>query len=123
MQKSQVGQFVIAAVVVFVLLIVLALFLALTLRIGGSAFLEMALSWFLRLLGLAIVAFSLISLLTQGLVSLEPEKFSKWIALVLLGLLIVHLRWFLALGLVGLLITIMIITFLKSSGRVAENGQ
>jgi hypothetical protein len=122
MQKSQVGNFFIAAAVVFVALIVLALFLALTLRIGGSAFLEMALSWFLRLLGLAIVAFSLISLLTEGLVSLEPEKFSKWIALILLGLLIVHLSWFLALGLVGLLITMMIITCLKSSGRVAESG-
>jgi hypothetical protein len=123
MQKSQVGQFVLAAVVVFVVLIVLALFLALTLRIGGSAFLEMALNWLLRLLGLAIVAFSLISLLTQGLVSLEPEKFSKWLALVLLGLLIIQMKWFLALGLVGLLITIMIITFLKSSGGIAENGQ
>ena len=123
MQKSQVGNFFIAAAVVFVVLIVLALFLALTLQIGGSAFLEMALNWLLRLLGLAVVAFGLISLLTEGGVSLEPEKFSKWIALVLLGLLIAHLRWFLALGLVGLLITIMIITFLKSSGRVAENGQ
>lgn len=123
MQKSQVGQFVLAAVVVFVVLIVLALILALTLRIGGSAFLEMALNWLLRLLGLAVVAFGLISLLTEGAVSLEPEKFSKWIAMILLGLLIVHLRWFLALGLVGLLITIMIITFLKGSGRITENGQ
>ena len=123
MQKSQVGQFVLTAVVVFVMLIVLALILALTLRIGGSAFLEMALSWFLRLLGLAIVAFSLISLLAQGLVSLEPEKFSKWIVLMLLGLLLVHLRWFLAIGLVGLLITMMIITCLKRSGQVAENGK
>jgi hypothetical protein len=123
MQKSQVGQFVLTAVVVFVALIVLALFLALTLRIGGSAFLEMALNWFLRLLGLAIVAFGLISLLMEGLVSLEPEKFSKWIALILLGLLIVHLKWFLALGLVGLLITIMIIAFLKNSGQVTENGR
>ena len=123
MQKSQVGQFVISAVVVFVLLIVLAFFLALTLRIGGSTFLEMALNWLLRLLGLAIVAFSLISLLAEGLVSLELEKFSKWVALVLLGLLFIHLRWFLALGLVGLLITMMIITYLKRSGKVAENGQ
>ena len=123
MQKNQVGNFLLAAVIVFVLLIVLALFIALTLQIGGSAFLEMAWSWLLRLLGLTIVVFSLISLLTEGLVSLEPEKFSKWIALVLLGLLIVHLRWFLAVGLVGLLITIMIVTFLKSSGGVAENSQ
>lgn len=107
-------------VVVFVLLIVLALLLALTLRIGGSAFLEMALSWFLRLLGLAIVTFSLISFLAQGFVSLEPEKFSKWIALMLLGLLLVHLKWFLAIGLVGLLITMMIITCLKRSDQAAE---
>jgi len=123
MQKNQVGNFLLAAVIVFVLLIVLALFIALTLQIGGSAFLEMAWSWLLRLLGLTIVVFSLISLLTEGLVSLELEKFSKWIALVLLGLLIVHLRWFLAVGLVSLLITIMIVTFLKSSGGVAENSQ
>jgi len=120
MQKNQVGNFILTMVVVFVLLIVLALLLALTLRIGGSAFLEMALSWFLRLLGLAIVTFSLISFLAQGFVSLEPEKFSKWIALMLLGLLLVHLKWFLAIGLVGLLITMMIITCLKRSDQAAE---
>jgi hypothetical protein len=120
MQKSQVGNFILAAVVVFVLLVVLALFFGLTLRIGSSTFLEMALGWLLRLLGLATVAFSLISLLTQGLVSLEPEKFSKWIALILLGLLLVHLRWFLAIGLVGLLVTMMIITCLKRSDQAAE---
>jgi hypothetical protein len=123
MQKSQVGNFILAAVVVFVALILLALFFGLTLRIGSSTFLEMALGWLLRLLGLAIVAFSLISLLMQGLVSLEPEKFSKWIVLVLLGLLIIQLKWFLTLGLAGLLITMMIISCLKHSGRVAENGQ
>ncbi len=123
MQKSQVGNFFIAAAVVFVVLIVLALILALTLQIGGSAFLDMALNWFLRLLGLAVVAFGLISLLAEGIVSLEPEKFSKWIAMILLGLLIFQLRWFLALGLVGLLITMMVITFLKRSDRVAEKGK
>lgn len=122
MQKSQVGNFILAAVVVFVLLIVLALFFGLTLRIGSSTFLEMALGWLLRLLGLAIVAFSLISLLTQGLESLEPEKFSKWIALILLGLLLVHLRWFLAIALVGLLITMMIITCLKRSSQASETN-
>jgi hypothetical protein len=122
MQKSQVGNFILAAVVVFVLLIVLALFFGLTLRIGSSTFLEMALGWFLRLLGLATITFSLISLLTQGLVSLEPEKFSKWIALILLGLLLVHLRWFLAIALVGLLITMMIITCLKRSGQASETN-
>ena len=122
MGKNQVGNFFLTAVVVFVVLIVLALFLALTIRIGGSAFLEMALNWFLRLLGLATVVFSLISLLSEGLVSLEPEKLSKWAAIILLGLLIFQLRWFLALGLVGLLVTMMIITYLRSSGRINESG-
>lgn len=122
MQKSQVGNFILAAVVVFVLLILLALFFGLTLRIGSSTFLEMALGWLLRLLGLATVAFSLISLLTQGLESLEPEKFSKWIALILLGLLLVHLRWFLAIVLVGLLITMMIIACLKRSSQTSETN-
>ena len=122
MGKNQVGNFFLTAVVVFVVLIVLALFLALTIRIGGSAFLEMALNWFLRLLGLATVVFSLISLLSEGLMSLEPEKLSKWAAIILLGLLIFQLRWFLALGLVGLLVTMMIITYLRSSGRINESG-
>ena len=123
MQKSQVGNFLIAAVIVFVLLIVLALFLALTLRIAASSFLEMASSWLLRLIGLTTVVFSLFKLLTEGLVSLELEKFSKWIALILLGLLIIQPNGFLSLGLAGILIAMTIVARLKPSSKVAESGQ
>ena len=113
MQKSQVGQFFLTAVIVFVVLAILALCLALTLPIGGSAFLEMAWNWLLRLVGLTTVVFSVISLLVAGPTSLEPERFSKWIVLALLGLLTIQLKWFLALGLVGLLITMIVVTYLR----------
>ena len=58
MQKSQVGRFLITALIVFVVLILLALFLAVSLQIGAPAFLEMAWSWLLRLVGLTTVVFS-----------------------------------------------------------------
>lgn len=123
MQKSQVGQFFIVAVVVFVSLIVLALFLALTMQIGSTAFLEMAWNWLLRLVGLTTVIFGLISFLTAGPMSLSPERFSRWIAIILLGLLIVHLNWALALSLAGLLIAMMVISCLRRSGAVDGTGQ
>lgn len=113
MQKSQVGNFLLAAVIVFVLLIVLALFIALTLQIGGSAFLEMAWNWLLRLFGLTTVVFGVVALMASGSLTLEPEKFSKWIALVLLGLLIIKVNWSLAISLVGLLIAMMVVTYLR----------
>ncbi len=123
MQKSQVGDFLIAAVIVFVLLIVLSLFLALTLRADAPSFLEMAINLLLRLIGLTTVVFSLMKLLTEGLVSFELEKFSKWIVLVLLGLLIIQPKGFLSLGLASLLIAMLIVARLKPSGGIAESGQ
>lgn len=119
MQKSQVGRFLITALIVFVVLILLALFLALALQIRASAFLEMAWSWFLRLVGLTTVVFSVIALLAAGPASLAPERFSKWITLALLGLLIIQQSWFLAFGLVGLLIAMMVVTCLRRSGEIA----
>jgi hypothetical protein len=113
MQQSQVGRYLITALIVLVILILLALLLALGLPVGASAFLEMAWNWLLRLVGLTTVVFSIIALLAAGPASLELERFSKWIVLALLGLLIIQLKWFLTLGLVGLLITIMVVTYLR----------
>lgn len=113
MQQSQVGRYLITALIVLVILILFALLLALGMPVGASAFLEMAWNWLLRLVGLTTVVFSIIALLITGPAALEPERFSKWIILALLGLLIIHLKWFLTLGLVGLLITIIIVTYLR----------
>ena len=123
MQKSQVGRFLITALIVFVVLILLALFLAVSLQIGAPAFLEMAWSWLLRLVGLTTVVFSVIALLAAGPASLAPERFSKWIALALLGLLMIQQSWFLAIGLVGLLIAMMVMACLRSSGDLAGTGE
>lgn len=119
MQKSQVGRFIVTAIIVFVILSVFALFLAAALRVGAPAFLDMAWNWVLRLVGLTMVIYSIIALLAAGPVSLAPERFSKWIALTLLGLFIIQQSWFLALGLASLLIAMMIITYLKDSGDFA----
>ncbi|MBN2182802.1 MAG: hypothetical protein JW715_12900 [Sedimentisphaerales bacterium] len=123
MQKSQVGRFLITASIVFVLLIVLSLFLALALQIKASAFFEIAWSWFLRLLGLTTIVFSVISLMAAGPLTLEPEKISKLIGLVLLGLLIIRVNWSLAIGLAGILIAMMVVACLRRSREIAESGK
>ncbi len=123
MQKSQVGRYLLTAIIVLVLWILLALFLALALQIRASAFLEMAWSWILRLVGLTTIVFSVIALMEAGPASLSTERFSRWIVLALLGLLIVQLSWFLVLGLVGLLIAMMVVTCLKHSGGDVETPE
>ena len=120
MQKSQVGRYLITAIIVFVILILLALMLAAALPVHASAFLEMAWSWLLRLVGLTTVVFSVIAIMAAGLASLTPENFSKGIALALLGLLIIQQSWFLAIGLVCLLIAMMVVTCLKRQSAVTE---
>jgi len=119
MQKSQAGRFIITAVVVLVVLILLAFLLALGLPVGASGLIEMAWSWLLRLVGLTTVVFSVITLLAAGPASLEPERFSKWIAIALLGLLIIKQSWFMAIGLVGLLIAMMVVTCMRRSPEAA----
>ena len=122
MQKSHLVPFLIVAAITLVILVILTIALHDSSTFQRGEFLnliEVSFAWVLRFSGLSLLIFSIISLLISGAMLSEKNSYAKWFALIILSLLIMHPAWYLAFGVVIILITLIVIDYLKGISKTS----
>ncbi|MBN2589555.1 MAG: hypothetical protein JXA96_06820 [Sedimentisphaerales bacterium] len=128
MQNSKLARFLIIAMATFFIIFVLSLILVMQQpnfqRSGGIAvFVEISFSWIRQFTGLALIIFSVISLIIEDTALMETKNLAKWITFVILGILIIHTIWYLVLAIVIILIVLIVIDFLRDRNKNIETSQ
>ncbi len=122
MQKSQLGRFLLIAMITFFIIFILSVVLLPQTnfrRYDYSAFFEISLTWILRFTGLSLIIFSVISLIIDGSALTEVTNLAKWITLIMLGILIIEATWSLAFGITIILVALIVLSYLKDGVKAA----
>ena len=123
MQNNQIVRFLLTALVTFFVIFILLVVLlpqATFKSPNYSGFFEISLSWILRFTGLSLIIFSIISLILAGSALTEAKNLAKWIALIMLGLLLINPTWSLAFGIAIILVALVIIEYLGDHGKSSD---
>ena len=128
MQNSKLARFLIIAMATFFIIFVLSLILVMQQpnfqRSGGiTVFVEISFSWIRQFTGLALIIFSVISLIIEDTALMETKNLAKWITFVILGILIIHTIWYLVLAIVIILVVLIVIDFLRDRNKNIETSQ
>ena len=123
MQNNQLSRFLIISLITLAVLVVVILLLNEQVDFKRSQFMnfcELSFAWVLRFVGLSLLVYSIISLVMAGTASFETKNFVKWIALIMLSMLIMHPAWYFAIALAIIMVTMIVIEYLKSSSKSAD---
>ena len=123
MQNNQIVRFLLTALVTFFVIFILLVVLLPQATFKSPnylGFFEISLSWILRFTGLSLIIFSIISLILAGSALTEAKNLAKWIALIMLGLLLINPTWSLAFGIAIILVALVIIEYLGDHGKSSD---
>ena len=126
MHNNQILRMLIVAGIAFIILILGAIFLSEQQQTFQKAefsnYLEISSVLVLRFIGLVLIIFSIISMVMTGSSFSEAKNLTKWIVLILLGLLIINITWSLAFGIAIILAVLIITDYLGDHKKSSDAG-
>lgn len=125
MENNQLVRIVVITAAILFMIFVLSIIMSseqsnIQRNAGISVFIELSLNLIRQITGLLLIVFSVVSLVIDNFAQSKEKTLTKWIILVILGILIIHTTWYLVLAIVIISLALVIIDYLEKREQNTE---
>ena len=125
MENNQLVRIVVITAAILFMIFVLSIIMSseqsnIQRNAGISVFIELSLNLIRQITGLLLIVFSIVSLVIDNFAQSKEKTLTKWIILVILGILIIHTTWYLVLAIVIISLALVIIDYLEKREQNTE---